>query len=157
MSGHSEIVRLLLQHGADINFKDKIRRTALHVASTHNVIGVVEELLKKSHCVSLDLNALDIRGDTSLHNASLYNCVDVLKFLINQGANIHALNNDGQTPLHKGVSCNHTLCVELLLSNGADIFIIDNKGRLPKDMTSSLDMIKFLEQYEVHIKEPGEN
>src|SRR5436190_8160080 len=58
-------------------------------------IASVEQLLKNG--VSLDDR--DANGDTLLMRATLYGTPEVVKFLIDQGANVNATNKAGATAL----------------------------------------------------------
>jgi len=64
--GHVEIVKLLVENGATINFKDPSDRTALNYAVTMDHYEVVEILLKHK----ADANVIDKDGKTPLDHAS---------------------------------------------------------------------------------------
>jgi ankyrin repeat protein len=49
----------------------------------------------------VDPYAKTIRGNTSLHYACKYGLAEVVKELLEKGADVHAKNNDGKTPLYK--------------------------------------------------------
>lgn len=48
----------------------------------------------------MDVDAADSSGRTSLIHASIDNEVDVLKYLIEKGANVDWQDGDGFSPLH---------------------------------------------------------
>ena len=51
--GHTEICRLLLEHGAKINARDSKRNTALHLACRNNHVSLVELLRDKGADISI--------------------------------------------------------------------------------------------------------
>ena len=51
---------------------------------------------------------------------------DLIKLLVESGANINLEDNDGYTALMRSVYYKHTEIVSLLLSHGADIDKLDN-------------------------------
>jgi ankyrin repeat protein len=80
--GRSDIVRLLLKYGANLNIKTKYDgRTPLHVAAAYEV-SVVKLLIK----YGADVNARDSRGRTPLYIALEERNVDVVKALLRHGA-----------------------------------------------------------------------
>ena len=80
--GHIEIVRLLLEKGADINARD-IKGTPLHWAASRGHLEVVRWLVENG----ADINARDEDGRTALHWATGNDrSIDVVGFLVEQGA-----------------------------------------------------------------------
>jgi uncharacterized protein len=95
--GHSEIVRLLLEAGADVKAVDPgMKATALHAAA---YAGRTEaaKLLVQYH-IEIDRQG-PYNGYTALHDAIWQNNVDVARVLIDAGANLTLKSNSGQTPL----------------------------------------------------------
>ncbi len=63
------IIKNLVEHGADINIRNKYGRTALSIASTRNSIYAVQILID----LGADVNIKDNDGDTALMMAMKYN------------------------------------------------------------------------------------
>ena len=76
-------------------------------------------------------NAKDNEGKTSLHFAAVNCCgIDVVEFLIKNGANTNAKDIEGNTPLHFAAkSLEFRLVVECLIKNDADINAMNLRGR----------------------------
>ncbi|XP_010182498.1 PREDICTED: ankycorbin, partial [Mesitornis unicolor] len=66
-NGHTEVCKYLLDHGADINTRDKNGRTALMMACEAGNLNMVEAFLKKGADVSL----VDAFGQNALHYSKL--------------------------------------------------------------------------------------
>jgi ankyrin repeat protein len=62
----------------------------------------------------------NVFGWPALSGASKYGHIDVVKFLLANGAIINASDKDGDTALMMAAMQGHILIVELLLSNGAN-------------------------------------
>ena len=63
-----EIIRTLLEHGADINAKDDTNRTPVHVAAKYSNVKVMEYLLSHGGQV----NKMDDCGLSPVHYAALH-------------------------------------------------------------------------------------
>ena len=69
------------------------------------------------------------RGDTALHQASLYGYKDIVDDLIAKGALIDTRNKDGKTPLISAASFaqqEHVTIVKRLIDKGANVNARDN-------------------------------
>ena len=80
--GHSEIVKLLLEKGANVNAQDNdIGYTVLHRASMAGHLEVAKLLLDKG----ANINAQDIFSETALHLATVSGHLEVVKLLFEKG------------------------------------------------------------------------
>ena len=75
-------------------------------------------------------------GATPLSDASLRGHVDIVSFLIEQGANVKAANRDGNTPLHTAAFLCRTEIVRMLLEKGALVSRKNERGETPIDVVS---------------------
>ncbi|XP_076285450.1 uncharacterized protein LOC143211554 [Lasioglossum baleicum] len=144
-----EMVKLLIQYGADLNVKDSRRRSpidiakeswnpefkelllingavvrkdnALHAAVNSGNLEIVEELLKDGVDVNIIEDSDLIIGKTVLHRAVCTRQLELTKLLITYGADVNLKDCWGKTPLAEAFQIKHTEMVELLLTNGADI------------------------------------
>ena len=150
----SDIVMLLLDHGADANHPDNNGGTPLHIASQRGFIDIVRLLLhhgadvnrpdifgitplhdalKTSHDEIIRL-LLDLPGNDSwtlLHAASQEGHDDIVGALLNHGVDANRPDNDGWTALHAASQEGHNDIVRLLLSHGADVNRSDDDGWNP--------------------------
>ena len=118
---HADVAKLLLEHGADPNVRDKLgdNRTALHLAIIGRFKDVVELLLKKG----ANPNKRDINGSTPLHAAVVVGDPEIVELLLRHGANVNVKNNEGMTPLDyvRYTSFNSAAKIaRILLKHGAE-------------------------------------
>ncbi|EAX99883.1 hypothetical protein TVAG_222440 [Trichomonas vaginalis G3] len=114
-----------LSHGANINEKDKLRRTALFFAACTNSKETAEVLI--SH--GANINEKDGGGRTALHIAVENNNKETAEFLISNGSNIDEKDQYGKTALCLAAIRNSKETAELLISHGANINEKDGNGR----------------------------
>jgi ankyrin repeat protein len=91
-----------------------------------------------------DVNGATKNGSYALNNAAVENEVDVIKLLLDRGANPNVQNSQGDTPLICATKYagGKTATVQLLVDAGTDLTIRDKKGR------TALDYAKEKEQQE---------
>jgi hypothetical protein len=108
--GDEKAVRYLLDHGANINLKDKLGRTALHLTVWPAHAEVLKLLLEKGAKISIQ----DNQGNTPLHVAVLRQNEEITKILLEKGAPIDIRNNNNETPLDLAQKQKNKKFVELL-------------------------------------------
>ena len=64
---------------------------------------------------------------------------EILKLLLDHGANFDEKRNDGRTPIHQAADRGRDDTVKILLSAGADPCIADNDGRTARDLDRTKD------------------
>jgi ankyrin repeat protein len=112
--GHTEIVALLLEHGADANVRDQNGQAPLHDAASNGHFQVVRLLLAKG----ADVNA-EMHDDlTPLHNAARSGNAQIVRLLLDRGADVNAKSADGKTPLNSAESEGHSEVAEILRQRG---------------------------------------
>ena len=87
-NGKLEIVQLLLDKGANINYSSYIGGTSLLYAAGSGYLDIVQLLLDEG----ADINLSNNNGDTSLIIAAKYKNIEVVKLLIRKGANTSIVN-----------------------------------------------------------------
>lgn len=78
--------------------------------------------------IDVNVNVLDVHGNTPLIWAAHFGHIDVCNELISHGANINAENNYGETALIRASMHGHGDIAKILIIAGANIDIKDNKG-----------------------------
>ena len=87
-SSNTPLVRLLVAHGADPNFKDEAGGTALHMVRKAEIAAI---LIAKG----ANLNVKDENGETPLHISN----PPITDALLAAGADVNVTNGQGETPL----------------------------------------------------------
>ena len=115
-SGNCEIMRMLLEHGAD---------TTTNSAALAVLTAVI---LNNLPCVNLLLNAGastefcdPTSGDAPLAVAAQRGFVDVMRALLEHRADINAKSIQGLTAVHFAIQQNNLQCLELLVARGASL------------------------------------
>ena len=141
--GNFDVVRLLLDHGAQVEAKANDGGTSLMLASKKGHLEVLKLLLDHG----AQVEAKDKYGWTSLICASANGHLEVVKLLLDHGALVEAKDNDGETSLI-WVSANGNFdVVKLLLDHGALVEAKDNSGWTSLMFASEkghLDVLKLL-------------
>lgn len=122
-----EVIQYLLQHGADINWKDSFGNAALYhaIGGVENVnMEVVSYLVEHQ----ANINTKNINGDTPLHAATENGNRKVMKYLIKNQANINEKNNGGDTALNYAIYSRNLRAIKYLIKFQADINAKDKYG-----------------------------
>lgn len=110
--GHTEIVKLLLEAGADVTVLDpSMKATALHAAAYAGRTEAAKLLIQYN--IDIDKQG-PYNGYTALHDAIWQNNVETAEVLINAGANLNIKSKDGQTPLEFARAKKHTKIADMI-------------------------------------------
>jgi ankyrin repeat protein len=144
-----DVVRLLLERGADAVLTDRHQDTALHKLAIRSFdpvlwwgevaegpdarcfdpvrqIAAAELLVQRG----ADVRARNWRKLTPLHRAVRANRLEYVRFLLAHGADVNAADVAGDTPLRRAVTDPQRSAVaEELIAHGADVNARDKKGR----------------------------
>lgn len=117
VSGHTEVMRLLMEKGANINVKTREGASLLHLAAQRQDQHCCDFLLARG----ANPNLASDDGITPLHTAVVYGGVENLRLLLSKGADPNAKRSDGNTGLHLAIEHDRKAELEMLLDNGADV------------------------------------
>ncbi|MCJ1321379.1 hypothetical protein MMC15_006723 [Xylographa vitiligo] len=112
---HDQVVKLLIDAGADINQGSDDKSKALHRAAKHNRRGILEALLENG----VSVNEIDNFGRTALSYAAEECHTDVVRLLLSAKADPNSQDVDERTPLHWAVLKGRVAVVSLLIAAGA--------------------------------------
>uniref|UniRef100_A0A4W2FYF2 Ankyrin repeat domain-containing protein 26-like n=1 Tax=Bos indicus x Bos taurus TaxID=30522 RepID=A0A4W2FYF2_BOBOX len=154
----AKVQQILLLGKNGLNDRDKMNRTALHLACANGHSAVVTLLLERKcllnlcdnenrtalmkavecqeeECATLllehgaDPNVMDVSGNTALHYAVFCQNISLAAKLLSYDANIEARNKDDLTPLSLAVSERKQQMVEFLAKKEANIHAVDKMQR----------------------------
>lgn len=112
----SPCFEVLLRAGADPYARDRIGKTALHLACARGHAAAVAALLR----TGMDPDDGWETGAGLLY-APIRDAVDVMRALVRKGANVNVLTvKEGYSPLISATARNAHRCIRFLLENGAD-------------------------------------
>jgi uncharacterized protein len=144
LRGQTEIARLLIEAGFDINQPTASHSSYLNDAALKGQAKVAQLLL--DHGASLESHNAD--GGSPLHDAALGGSTDVMSLLLDRGAQIDARDREsGATPLMLAASMGRVSGLTLLLKRGASPNLRDKQGRTALDRakeTGSAESIRLL-------------
>ncbi len=115
--GHSEIAKLLLEIGANPNFRALEGFTPLAIASRQGNTEIVKLLLERG----ADIKARTDSGKTALNLASGRGQLNLVKLLLENRADIDAVDLDGGTALTEATRHGHGEVVQFLLDMKAGL------------------------------------
>jgi len=146
--GQTEIVRFLLDHGAEVNGPKQIGLTALHYAVGNGRMRVMEMLVKAGATIA----ATSSSGVTALHLAVLKGHRNIVQALLASGAPVNVrvtsrvdYSGDdlayqfeaGFTPLHAAVAAGYKAITEALIEAKADVNARDAGKTTPLHLAAS--------------------
>ncbi|KAF3164646.1 hypothetical protein TWF751_009541 [Orbilia oligospora] len=114
--GNLDILKLVLNSGADINARSEKGEATLHIATKRGDNHIVEYLLKHGAVVGV----VALNGHTALHEAAIHNRFEIARMLLDRGADIHALDALGKTPLYCAAEYGRLEVLKVLVEAGAD-------------------------------------
>jgi cytohesin len=112
---HTDIVRYLITHGADVNKRVMDGTTALNEAAFWGHRETVLVLLN----AKADVNQTKDNGYTPLISAASEGHLAIVKLLVEAGADLNRQNTGGHTALHMASARDHREIVAALLAAGA--------------------------------------
>ena len=122
-NGHFEVVKLLIDKQAHLNFADSMNRKPLYIAVKNGHFEIVKLLIEKK----ADLNVIDSYKKTLLHIAVEAGHFEIVKLLIEKKADLSAVDSHERTPLHLAIEKGCPDIVKFLLDKGA---LIDEETRI---------------------------
>ena len=132
----ADIVRLLLQNGADMyQWVRYTQNTSAHCAAERGDIGSMIAFIDGG----FDINTRGELGQTVLHQSISGGGKEMMEYILGQAgasAMVNARDYCGRTPLHYAVEslCGEQKVLEMvrsLLQWGADVFAVDREGNMP--------------------------
>lgn len=128
-SGVLGVVELSVLYGARIRQPRRTdKMTAFHLACEQGLMPIIEFLVSKDPAICR-ITLVDYRGKTPLHFAAGKNHIQVLEYLLENGAVVDPKDDERRTPLFMAASYGASSAVHLLMERGADVTIRDTSLR----------------------------
>ena len=162
LNSQTEVIKLLIAEGADLDGKDKFGNTSLHYASQHGSKVIVELLISNKANVNMKNKGgetpLDIVADKDTadilrkHNGTYGTFIgavtagdlNAIMLFLNSGVDVNQKIQHGWTALHETAVFGNTEVAKLLISKGANINAWDGY-ETPLDVSDKeSDYAKFL-------------
>ena len=138
-------------HGTsiDVNVKDAVARTPLHIAAERGDIDVAMFLIE----TGADVNVTDAKGNTPLifiiHKTG---DLKMIKRLLEKGAMVNTQNHTGETALMYAAWRGHANIVRLLLENRADATLKNRQDDTALTLAQSQGHLEIVEMLKVATK-----
>ena len=139
-NGLSEILKLLLDNGANELAVDSVGTTMLHAAASAGQLACIDLLVKR-----VNVDEKDKRGDTALHWSCARGNMDVIKKLIEHGASINMKNNNAATAIYNACYNGHNTAVDFLIQRGASLSIQNAAGDTPLHVAISFNQLSIVD------------
>uniref|UniRef100_A0A7N8Y088 Euchromatic histone-lysine N-methyltransferase 2 n=1 Tax=Mastacembelus armatus TaxID=205130 RepID=A0A7N8Y088_9TELE len=92
---HVDVIKALLNRGADVTITDKELNVCLHWAAYAGSVDIAELVLN----AGCSLSSVNMHGDTPLHIAAREGYLECVTLFLSRGADIDIMNREGDTPL----------------------------------------------------------
>ena len=115
--GHSDVVRYLLQQGADPNFLSRDFGNVLQISALGGSVDVVKQLID----AGADVNVQGGSYNTAVIAAASRDNFEVVALLLNSGADLKVGSSSHGSSLYQAAAAGNTTMVIALLAAGADL------------------------------------
>ena len=123
----AKVVKALLDAGADLRAKGRVKKTPIHLACTEGNIDVMRVLLEhvenseNGYDISEMLEDKNGEGETVLHVAVRGGCQEIVKLCLHKGAKVRATRGNSVHPLHIAAIHGHVEIAACLIEHNANI------------------------------------
>ncbi|CAF2535841.1 unnamed protein product [Rotaria sp. Silwood2] len=114
-----EMVKLFVEHGANVNHTTKTNSTPLRSACYNGNIDMARYLIEHG----ANINIAKENNDTNLAVSVYRKHLNMASYLVDElGCDVNMCDNDGRPPLYDAVNCGSLELVQFLLDHGARNF-----------------------------------
>jgi ankyrin repeat protein len=132
-----DMVRILLENGADLNAENSFRWTPLFSAARMGSVETVQALLE----AGAESDAVSAEGRTPMmvliDRGRLGGMTDKMMLLLDNGADPNLQDNNGDTALHFAARTGKLEAIPLLIGHGADQNLQNNEGLIAIDIAGN--------------------
>jgi ankyrin repeat protein len=138
--GHTNVMALLLESNAQVNFMNENGNTAIHGAVIANQLNAIDILYQ----AGADINSQNNNKKTPLHMAVIEGNLNAVNMLLRMGANPNLPDRHGFTALHIASKNKLADIVEVLIKFGANIGARTRDNRVPSQLTKNKQILTLL-------------
>jgi WD40 repeat protein/ankyrin repeat protein len=138
---NQQIVRLLLDNGADIHVKNDKGETAAHLAAHYGYVQILNLLKERG----ADLLAKNNNKFMPLHKAAYSGQVEVVEWFLNEGVPIELKTDAGETAANIAARAGQLKTLKLLKDKGADLLTKSNVGYTPLHNAAWKNQVEIVE------------
>ena len=125
-SGNIELFQYFVENGSDVYSATNFGKSCLHIAASKGHLNICKKLVEK---YNFSIYMTDYNQYTALHCACESGNLDLSRYLIQQGSNVHSKTKDNKSCLHISVSKGYmNLSRTLFESYNFDIKNANSKG-----------------------------
>ncbi len=138
---NAELVDLLLERGADVNYAAPNGMPPLHRATWMGYVEIFHRLVE----AGADIKQKGPGGWMPIHHAARNGRTGLVTFLVESGCDINTKTSDGETPLHLAFELKSPRIAEHMVDLGAEALVRDAEGVSPFEKacgTRSLSLVK---------------
>jgi len=128
MRAHWDVVKYLIEKGADLNVVGGDGGTQINWAVHHDNVDIIKILIEKG----AKLNIRNQWGMTELHTAIWRGNIHVVGYLLDHGSDPNIKTNEGWTSMHYAYRSGHDNVIALLKKRGVSMTEKDDMGRTPQ-------------------------
>jgi len=153
MENRVDVVKLLLEHGANVSVLTR-KHTTLHLAATHgnDAVREVVSMLLLEH--GADVSVKDEYGMSLLDICAYFGLERLAVLLIQHGADVSNKGEDGMTALHWASMQGKVDLISVLLKSFPDVSIKDDDGMTVLHWAAKrghADVVRLLLQYQANV------
>ncbi|VDN14144.1 unnamed protein product [Dibothriocephalus latus] len=115
--GKADMVKLLIDRGANVNARTRDDLTPMHCASRSGSIDIVQILLS----AGADHTLKTRNGLSPIHMAAQGDYANIVKLLLRCGSSPDEATLDYLRPIHIAAHCGHVSVAQVLLENNCDV------------------------------------
>ena len=128
--GYLEIIRLLVENGANVNYIGYKKFTPIRIAARNGHFEIIKYLAENG--AEIDARAED--GATPLEHAAYKGHIEIVKYLVEKGANINNIDKEGDFPIGEAAKQGRIVVVQYLIEQGADLTLKNDKKKNAYDL-----------------------
>ncbi len=146
-AGHTDVVEVLVNAGADANVMDSFGNTALLLACEKGYIEIVKLLLDGGANINQRVHTTVVFVKSThapLTKAFDNKHIEIMELLLASGADIDIRDEKDRTILMKASKNGDVEMVKFLVDNKASIDAKDNSGKTAVDVAPNIDVLRVL-------------